>query len=220
VCERHIDEREPAGGKKQIGREPHPVRHRACHQRHRDDRKRHLVQHEKRFRYRLRRRVNTLHRHSDQEPAIERADPGTVADEGQRIAERHPENRDDRDGREALRHRRQHVLLAHHAGIEQRQAGYRHHQYQRGGDDHPRGIGGIDGGRLGGQGRRRERARRKSDERSIPRCTIRWCPHGIPPAVIVSLSFLGFSRSASLPPRLEFGDVSERVAIRLAGADS
>src|SRR6476620_4544330 len=34
------------------------------------------------------------------------------------------------------------------------------------------------------------------------------------------LSFLGFWRSASLPPRLQFSDVSERVAIRLTGADS
>src|SRR5205823_9770459 len=125
----------------------------------------------------------------------------------------HPENRDDRNGREVLRHCRQHVLLAHHAGIEQRQARYRHHQYQRGRDDHPRGVGGIDRGRLGGQGRRRERTRRKRDERSIPRCTIRCCPHGIPPACcrFVVVSWRG--RSASLPPRLEFGDASERVAI-------
>src|SRR3954465_14232864 len=34
------------------------------------------------------------------------------------------------------------------------------------------------------------------------------------------LSFLGFWRSASLPPHLQFSDNSERVAIGLASADS
>jgi hypothetical protein len=33
-----------------------------------------------------------LHRHARKEPAVERADHGTIANEGQRIAERDPEN--------------------------------------------------------------------------------------------------------------------------------
>jgi hypothetical protein len=153
--------------------QPHPVRHGARHQRHRDDRKRHLVQHEQRFRDRLRRCVDAFHRHADQEPAIQRADPGAVAHESQRIAERHPQDGDQRNRGEALRHRRQDVLLAHHARIEERQARYRHHQDQRGGHDHPRGVSGIDGGCLGCQRRRREQAGRKRGERSIRCCTIR-----------------------------------------------
>ncbi|MCW2082652.1 UNVERIFIED_ORG: hypothetical protein M2193_004827 [Bradyrhizobium japonicum] len=43
-------------------------------------------------------------------------------------------------------------FFAHHAGIEQREAGDRHHQHQRGGDDHPGGVGGVD---LGTRGLRR-----------------------------------------------------------------
>ena len=155
--QRHIDEHEPADREQQIGREPHPVGHRTRHQRHRDDRERHLVEHEKRFRDGLCGRVDAVHGHADQEPAVERAEPGSVADKGQRIAERHPEDRDHRDRRQRLRHGREHVLLAHHAGVEQRQARDRHHQHQRGGDDHPGGVGGVDGRRFG-EGRRCQHA--------------------------------------------------------------
>jgi hypothetical protein len=145
VGERNVDEHEPADGKQQIGREPHSIGDRACHQRHGDDRKRHLVEHEQAFRDRLRRRIDAVHGHAGEKPAIERAKPGAVADECQRVAERDPENRNNGHGCKALRHCRQHVFLAHHAGIEQRQTGYRHHQHQRGRNDHPRGVGGADG---------------------------------------------------------------------------
>ena len=171
--ERNVDEHEPADGKQQIGREPHPVGDRACHQRHGDDRKRHLVEHEQRFRNRLRRRIDAVHGHPCEEPAIQRPKPGTVADERQRITERHPENRNNGHRCEALRHRRQHVFLAHQAGIEQRQPRYGHHQHQRGCDDHPGGVGGAD---LGGFGKRRCRKRedrRKTNRRSQLRCTTR-----------------------------------------------
>ena len=159
VRQRHIDEHEPADGKQQVGREPHAIGHRARHQRDRDDRKRHLVKHEQRFRNRLRRRIDVVHLHAGEKPAVERAEPGPVADERQRVAERYPENRNQRHGGEALRHRRQHVLLAHHAGIEQREARDRHHQHQRGGCDHPGGVGGVDAGGFG-QSRRHQRCER------------------------------------------------------------
>src|SRR6478736_8076557 len=56
---------------------------------------------------------------SDLPGSVERTEPGAIADERQRIAERHPEDRDGRNRSKTLRHRREHVLLAHHAGIEQ-----------------------------------------------------------------------------------------------------
>ena len=154
--QRNIDEHEPAGGKQQIGRKPHPVGDGARHQRYRYDRKRHLVEHEQAFRNSLGCGIDAVHGHADQKPAIERPEPGTVADEHQRITQHHPENRNDRYGCKALRHGGQHVLLAHHAGIEQRQPRYRHHQHQRCGYDHPRGVGGAD---VRDFGKRRRRNR-------------------------------------------------------------
>ena len=173
VGKRNVDEHEPADGKQKIGREPHAVGDRTRHQRHRDDRKRHLVEHEQAFRNRLRRGIDAVHRHPREKPAIERPKPGTVADEDQRIAERHPENRNDGNRCEALRHRRQHVLLAHHAGIEQRQTRYGHHQHQRRRNDHPGGVGGADVRRFGKGRCRKPEDDRKTNWRSQPCCTTR-----------------------------------------------
>jgi hypothetical protein len=65
---------------------------------------------------------------------------------GQRIAEREPQHRHQGRHREGLDRRRQHVLLAHHAGVEQRQSRDVHHQDQRRGNQQPGGIARIDDG--------------------------------------------------------------------------
>ena len=85
--------------------------------------------------------------HVLQEQGREIAEIGVLAMEGQRIAEHEPQHGDQAGDDEALHHRRQDVLLAHHAGIEQRQAGNGHHQHEGGRDQHPGGMAGVQMGR-------------------------------------------------------------------------
>jgi len=92
----------------------------------------------------------------------ERPDPRAVAGERKAVAERHPQDRHQRRRGEALRHGGEHVLLAHHAGIEQCKPRDRHHQDDAGGDDHPGRIGAIDlGGAAGGLTERGRAAQRQ-----------------------------------------------------------
>ena len=58
----------------------------------------------------------------------------------QRIAVKRPEHADQRHDREDLRQDRRHVLAAHEAAIEQREAGNGHHQHERAGGQHPRRV--------------------------------------------------------------------------------
>src|SRR5262249_46853692 len=51
--------------------------------------------------------------------------------------------------REGLGEGGQHVLLAHHAAVEQGQAGQRHQQHQRRGNQHPGDVAGVVVRRLG-----------------------------------------------------------------------
>ena len=60
----------------------------------------------------------------------------------------------------ALRHGAEHVLAPHHAGVEEREAGQRHHEDEGGRDDHEAGVGGVDA-RLGGHRRAREAGQRQ-----------------------------------------------------------
>ena len=59
--------------------------------------------------------------------------------EGQAVADDEPEHRDQGRDRHLLGHGRQYVLSAHHAAVEQGQAGQGHHQDERRGGDHPGG---------------------------------------------------------------------------------
>ncbi len=145
VGQRHIDQGEPADRKGEIGGEAQPISHSTSHQRHGDHRERHLIEREQGFGDRFRQRVDAGHVDTGQQPAIERTDPGSFADKGEAVAVDHPENRDHGDSRQTLGHGGEHVLLAHHAGVEQRQARHRHHQHQCGGDDHPRRVRCADG---------------------------------------------------------------------------
>ena len=135
----------------QEGREAHAVRDRAGDERDRDDRERHLVDHEQAFGDRRRERACRVEADAAQQRAIEIAERRRIAREGERVAEKCPQNRDKAHRRNALRHGGEHVLLAHHAGVEQREARDRHHQHQRGRGDHPGGVAGVDL-RCGGRG--------------------------------------------------------------------
>ena len=60
--------------------------------------------------------------------------------ERDRIAVETPDDADERHDGEDLRQHRQYVLGAHEAAVEQREAGDRHHQDERAGDEHPGGV--------------------------------------------------------------------------------
>ena len=146
--DRHIDQEQPQHAEQQKCREAQTIGDRAGDQRHRDDREGHLVDHEQAFGDGLGQRRDRVERHAAQENAVESADKAAVAGEGERVADDRPQDRDQEGGGQALRHGGEHVLLAHHAGVEQRQARDRHHQHQAGGADHPGGVGAVDLGAL------------------------------------------------------------------------
>ena len=119
-----------------------------------------------------------------QHDAVERADRRAFAGEGEAVADRHPEDRAERDRGQRLRHGGEHVLLAHHAGVEQRQARDAHHQHQAGRRNHPGGVGGIDLGWLR-RGLRESRRRRQCHQHGngTPRACARKhsSDHRLPP---------------------------------------
>ena len=62
---------------------------------------------------------------------------GVPGREAQAVADHDPQDRDHAGGAQTLRHDREHVLRAHQAAVEQRQAGQGHEQDQGGADHHP-----------------------------------------------------------------------------------
>jgi hypothetical protein len=72
-----------------------------------------------------------------EEDLVEHAKEATAFGEGHRVAVDHPEHADQREGHEDLHQHREHVLGAHQAAVEQRQARDRHQDDQRGAGHHP-----------------------------------------------------------------------------------
>ena len=144
VCNRHIYQHEPEHAEQQEGREAHAVGDRTGDKRHGNDRKGHLVNHEKVFRDRFRQRRNCLERHAAEKQPVQRADIGAVSGETQRVAKEGPEQRNEKCCGHALSHRRKYIFLAHHAGIKQGESRNRHHQNEAGRAQHPCRVGGID----------------------------------------------------------------------------
>ena len=144
-----IDQQQPQRHEPHEGGELHAIGQRARDERGRDDREGHLEEHVDGFWNRRRQRVHRVQPHIAQQELVEAADElvcGGVRVRRQRdaVADHHPEHGDDAGGAEALRQRRQHVLLAHHAAIKERQARNGHHQNKRGRCEHPGGVAGID----------------------------------------------------------------------------
>ncbi len=69
--------------------------------------------------------------HALHEQPVEAADEGVALGEGQAVAVDAPQHDDHREGDHHLHQHRQHVLAAHQAAVEQRQAGHGHHDDQQ-----------------------------------------------------------------------------------------
>ena len=102
-----------------------------------------------------------------EEEAAEAADEAAAVGEGERIADDHPQHRDQAGDAEALHHGGEDVHLAHHAGVEQRQARHGHQQHQGRRGQHPGGVAAIE--RRGiGPGRHRDDKQGSRQEREEP----------------------------------------------------
>ena len=152
--QRGVDQQRPQREEHQHGGELHPVGAASCHHGRRDDGESHLEHDEHALgdRGRLcvgragaeRKRLVPPVREAIEEQAREIADPGIAIAESEGITRHHPHHRHRRAQAERLHHDREHVLLTHHAGIKQRQAGYGHQQHQHGADQHPRDVACLD----------------------------------------------------------------------------
>ena len=105
---------------------------------------------EDRFRDGLGELMDAVERQPAQEDAAQAADDGAARREGEAVADDQPEHRDQAGDGEALHDRGEHVLLAHHAAVEQRQARNGHHQHERRRGQHPGGVAGVELGLLVG----------------------------------------------------------------------
>ena len=117
-------------------------------QRRGDDREGHLEHHVDRFRDRLRRdrSIERRARHAacQQERGCRSPMYGAAGGEGEAVADDHPQHGDEAGDREALHDRGEHVLLAHHAAVEQREARDRHQQDERRRCQHPGRVAAVD----------------------------------------------------------------------------
>jgi hypothetical protein len=155
VRHRHVDEQEPQRHEPHHGRELHALGEGAGDDGRRDDGEGRLVHQEDVLRHRLGELVHAAPQ-ARAEGAREAADHAVevaAVGEGKRVADDEPQHRHQGGDGEGLYGRRQHVLLAHHAAIEEGQSRDVHHQDQAGGDQQPGRVAGIDGGFVGGKGR-------------------------------------------------------------------
>ena len=147
--DRAIDQDQPRAHEQHESGELHAVGERAGDQCRGDDGEGHLEAHIDRFRDRPRQRADRVDGHRLQEEIFEAADPpierlAVIGREGDRVADDHPQHGDDAGRPKGLSDGSEHVLLAHHAAIEEGKARDRHHQHERGGCQHPRRVAGID----------------------------------------------------------------------------
>jgi hypothetical protein len=85
-----------------------------------------------------------VHPHSFEKNSVERPDGRAVAGEREAVTHDRPQDGNQKRRGETLRHRCEHVLLAHHAGVKQCKTRDGHHQHETGRTDHPGGVGAID----------------------------------------------------------------------------
>jgi hypothetical protein len=148
VSQRAVDKRHPQRDEHQVAAQAHPLGERPRDQGRRDDRELALEHHEHQLGDALvaehRRVVEAGQADQRRVPADQ---PALAVAEGQAVADHHPLHADHRHRQKRVHHRRQHVLAADHAAVEQGQAGH-HQEHERGADQHPRGGAGVD--RRGG----------------------------------------------------------------------
>ncbi len=147
-----IDEEQPGRHEDQEGRVLHPVGQSAGDQSRGDDREGHLEHHVDGLRDRRGQRTDRVQSHRRQHDVLEVTDVFPGPGKGDRVADDHPENGDDARRAETLGEGGQNVLLAHHAGVKERQTRNGHHQHQDRGGEHPGGVAGVDLRRRRGGG--------------------------------------------------------------------
>ena len=148
MTQRKVNHRHPKHGEQYIRAELDPLGDCAADQRRRDDRKHHLEQHETLLRNR--RGVIGVGRAADvleQEILVRVSKERVAFAKGHAVAVNHPQRRYDRHENQAVSHGRKDVFAPHQAAIKQDQPGRGHHQHQRGTDQQPRVVSGVDGGR-------------------------------------------------------------------------
>ena len=153
VGNRCVDQGEPDAHEDQHRGELHTLGEGADDERRSDDGKGHLEGDEHRLREQRRRAGDAGRGHTRQEQLGQAAHKGVEVDDAcfhTRGVERHavavdePQDGDQAGNGEALHHHGKNVLGAHHAAVEQGQAGNGHEQHQRGGCEHPRRVAGIE----------------------------------------------------------------------------
>ena len=148
--DRTVNEDEPSADEQRVGAELEPVGGRPGDEGRRNHREHHLVRGEGQRRNdqgevaRISGQ-NGLGRGGQMREAgeLEVADEATAIAESQGKADERPQNADQAHGEKVLHQHAEHVFGAHHAAVEERQAG-RHEQHQSGGQEHPRGASRID----------------------------------------------------------------------------
>ena len=125
------------------------------------------------------------------------ADVRAAGGEGHAVGDDRPQHGDEAGHRKALHHRGEHVHLADHAAVEQRQPGDRHHQDERDRGQHPGGVAAVD--------LRRARPRRQRPERRPRR------PAGAAGAGVCA-------KAAQRPQRQERGSENGALPIAVQGS--
>ncbi len=147
VRDRRVDADRPEADEPQHRREFHALGEGAGDEGGRDDREGHLEAHIDRLGDRRREAVGiadapVVHVAEDvlQERATEAADECASGCERQAVGDDGVDHRDQAGDRKARHHGVADVLLAHHAAVEEPEAGNRHHQDESDRGEHPRGV--------------------------------------------------------------------------------
>ena len=135
VRDGRINDQQPDRNEDHPGLKAHTFGHSSGDDRHRDDRKRHLEQNENGLRQARRLAVQ---RQTVEQQAVKAAEHArAAAAEGEGIARRDPDHRDQTRRSDRRHQSRQHILPTHHAAIEQGQTRQRHHHNQSTGGENP-----------------------------------------------------------------------------------
>ena len=149
VCDRCIHQGEPDAHEHQHRGELHALSESTNDQRRGDDGEGQLEHDEHAFRYGV---AQARRRYASQESFRQATDKGVEVNhplfhashvEHQAVTVDNPQQTDQTGDSKALHHHRQDVLRTDHAAVEQRQTRNGHEQHQHAGNQHPRGVTGI-----------------------------------------------------------------------------